>query len=194
MVSSWAAIVPAVLIAFLSFFVPWTGVASSNGLVLAHLAPTDLASAVGETYGPCGCPPWATLAQNSSLVGTPFDAVQLLALEALVPALVSLTLLAAGAWTFPLAFLLALLSLLRWRIMIFSGLLFIASGALWIVGMAAETNHVNSMLAQWAGQAPGYIPPTVDSSFGPYLPLLTGVILTVGYLLVKRDVWASQAS
>ena len=194
MVSSWAAIVPAILIAFFSFFIPWNGVVSSNGFVLAHLAPTDLASAVGETYGPCGCPPWATLAQNSSLVGMPYDADQLVALEALVPALVSPTLLAAGAWTFPFAFLLAFLSLLRWRIMIFSGLIFIASGALWIVGMAAEANHVNSMLAQWAGQAPGYIPPTINSYFGPYLSLLTGFILAVGYLLVKRDVWSRQAS
>ena len=195
MVSSWAAIVPAILIALSTFFIPWAGVAASDGTVLAaHLAPTDLAGAVGDTYGPCGCPSWAALAQNASLVGTPFDAYQLAALEALVPALVTPTLLAAGGWIFPFAFLLAFVALLRWRAMILSGLLFMASGAFWLAGMAAEAGQLDSALAQFAGHAPGYVPPTVFADVGPYLSVLTGVILMAGFLLVRRDAWSSQAS
>lgn len=120
----WLAVTLAVIVAFFTFIVPWAQVVS-YGHVNANLTPMDMSSAIGATYGPCSCPPWASLA-NASLQGMPFGALKDVALEAVVPALVSVTFLAVGAWLFPLAFFFALLSLLRWKAMIFSGVLFLA--------------------------------------------------------------------
>ena len=165
----------AVLIAFSTLYVPWTMV-TSQGVVLAHLAPADFATAVGETYGPCKCPPWAELV-NQSLQGTPMDAPKVEALQALVPSLVSPTLLAAGAWMFPAAILLAFLALVRRKVMLVSGALFLASGVAWIAGSSAASGHMNTVLA----------PSTASIYLGPYLSLVSGAVLFAGYFLARRE-------
>jgi hypothetical protein len=175
LVSGRTVVILAIGVALLSFSIPWAEAVSSNGFVDALFTPANLASAVGNQYGPCGCPASSEFIQG-------------VALEAIVPSLVSVTFLAAGAWIFPPALLLAFLSILRWKVMMFSGLLFFAAGASWIVGIAAEANHVNSILAQWTGHGPGYVPPTIGAYFGPYLSAIAGVILATGYLLTWRDV------
>lgn len=187
MVSTWIVATIGIGFALFAFITPWAQVVDSNGFVEATFSPPDLASAVGDTYGPCGCPPTSSLPQNASQ-GEPMGATGGVALGAIVPALVSPTFLAAGAWVFPCAFLLAFLSIFRWKLMVVSGLLFLASGALWVAGMAVEASHVNSAIAQWTGQAQGYVPPTIGTSFGMYLALLSGVTLTAGYFLAGRDV------
>lgn len=96
MVSVWLTAIPAIMMAFFAFFTPWTMALYPNGLPEVTLAPTDMASAMGDAYGPCGCPPWAGLSLNVSQ-GMGTSEVQDLALEAMVPALVSVTFLAAGA-------------------------------------------------------------------------------------------------
>jgi hypothetical protein len=176
MVSAWLAIVVAIGIAVSSFSIPWAQAVHSNGYADVNLTPTNMASAVGDNYGPCGCP---------IPTDAPPSAIQDVALNAIAPALVSATFLAAGAWLFPLAFLLAFVSLLKWKVMIFSGILFVAAGASWIIGIATDAGHVNAALALWVGQ-----PEPIGAYFGPYLSVLSGVILATGYLLVRRNAWS----
>jgi hypothetical protein len=187
LVGTGAFIVIAIGIAISSFALPWAEVVSSNGFVDAALTPMDLAGAIGSEYGPCSCPPWAIVPRNESQ-GMPYGAIQDITMEAIVPALVSVTFLAAGAWIFPLALLLSFISMFRRKVMILSALLFVLSGASWIAGMAIDANGVNLVLSQWAGQSPRYTPPTVSVYLGPYFSLLSGVVLCAGYLLARRGV------
>jgi hypothetical protein len=86
-------------------------------------------------------------------------------------------------WSFPIALVLSVLALFRWKLALPSGAAAIASGTVWIFGidsirltLATGLSHLQSFVGQ-DGRA------VVNPSLGAYVTILGGVVLVVGYIL-----------
>jgi hypothetical protein len=86
-------------------------------------------------------------------------------------------------WSFPIALVLSVLAMFRWKLALPSGAAAISSGMVWILGidsirlnLATGLSHLQSFVGQ-DGRA------VVNPSLGAYVTILGGVVLVVGYVL-----------
>jgi len=170
LVSTRLVIVFGSFISFLAFSLPWLWLFLGGNLAGVY-GPFDFAGALGNQYGPCSCP---------SSTPTPVQVV--------VPLLVKLTPLAVGGWVFPFAFVFALLSIWRWNIMLVSGALHLVAGVSWVLGTVVEGGYLSSTLDRLEGLSNTSTSYSFSLGYGPYAAIFVGLLLTLGYILSKRDV------
>ncbi len=134
----------------------------------------DIATQIGSTYGPCNCPPAADSVEGEFLL-------------VLLPMVASPGFLMAAMALYPLAFVLAAVSIFRWKTMWLAGALSVTSGVLWFAGVSSNQAAIIENLEAWSGAGGGSSAYSVWVQLGVYFALAGGVVLLLGFLLSKMD-------
>lgn len=173
MVSTRVVIGVSAFILFLAFGSEW--LAFDSGGNHSGYTTLEIGSAVGSVYGACDCPP-----SNSSIEGQ-FWLV-------MIPFIVSPGAFSLAAVVFPVGFVMAVISLFRWKLMAIAGLLAFVGGLAWIWGVILDQARIVHGLNTWWGYGGRTVSSTVWAPIGPYLAIVGGAILMLGYLLSRREV------
>jgi hypothetical protein len=172
MVSTRVVIAVSAFILALSVGSGWIAFASDN--VEFGYTTLDIGGALGSIYGPCACPP-----SNSSIDGWFW--------HVMTPFLIGPGPLLFAIVTFPIGFLLAVVSLFKWKFMVWAGALSTLSGISWIVGLNIAQTQVVRELNTWFGYGGRGVSSAVWAQAGPYIVVFGGVILLAGYALSKME-------
>jgi len=173
MVSTRVVIAASTFLLFLAFGSGWLAFESDN----AQFGYTSfaIATTLGSTYGPCACPP-----SNTSIDGWFWHVI--------APLLVAPGELSFAMIAFPTGFVLAAVSLFKWKLMVVAGALSLLSGIFWIVGLNIVQSQVVSSLNSWHGYLGRSVSSAVWAQTGPYFSIVGGVILLAGYVLSRMDI------
>lgn len=169
MVSARVVILIGLVFLYLSFGVNWvyfsaTGYGVNYSDVVGYLGPY-----VSHGYLP----------DNSTIDGEIW--------VVLVPQLVSNGALLASVIVFPASAILGVVALFRWKLMVYSGLLALLCGGLWVWGIDLVSARVNSQLDAWLVYAGEAADSSVGSQVGPYIFAFGGLVLVAGYLLSRAE-------
>lgn len=93
----------------------------------------------------------------------------------------------AAIFAIPAALLLSVVSLGRWRLTLPAGILGVAGGALWTLGIPAIAQQAGSQLAAWHGFNGVVTRISVSSSLGPEIVLFGGALLLVTYFMTVKE-------
>jgi hypothetical protein len=137
--------------------------------------PDGIGNAIGSVYGACNCPP-----SNTFIDGEFW--------QLMIPLLVAPGALSFGMVAFPIGFVLAAASLFRWKLMVVAGALSLLSGVVWILGIFLVQPEVVHGLDTWYGYAGGSVTSSVWAPIGPYMAVVGGTILLLGYALSRREI------
>ncbi len=173
MVSTRIVIAVSAFILFLAFGSEW--LAFGSGGVQSGYSVLGISSTLGSIYGPCNCPP-----SNSSVDGWFW--------HVMAPLLVAPGALSLAMVAFPTGFVLAAVSLFRWKLMVVAGALSLLSGIFWIVGINIVQSQVVHGLNTWYGYAGRSVSSAVWPQAGPYIAIVGGVMLLAGYALSRMDI------
>ncbi|HLQ06348.1 MAG TPA: hypothetical protein VK126_01170 [Nitrososphaerales archaeon] len=173
MVSTRVVIAVSAFVLLLAFGSEWLAF-SSNSARFSYTT-FDIGTTLGELYGPCACPP-----SNPSIDGWFW--------HVMAPLLVAPGPLYFAIISFPVGFVLAVVSLFRWKLMVVAGALSILSGVFWIVGLNIAQTQVVRGLSTWFGYQGVSVSSAVWAQAGPYIAVFGGVILLSGYVLSRMDI------
>ncbi len=90
--------------------------------------------------------------------------------------------------TFPIGFILAAVSLFKWKLMVVAGALSLLSGVFWIVGLKLVQSQVVQGLNSWHGYVGRNVSSAVWAQVGPYIAIVGGVTLLTGYALSRMEI------
>lgn len=172
MVSTRVVIIAAVFVVFLALGSDW--IAFESGGDGSSTGVFGIAESINYAYGPCNCPPATdTIDGQFWLLFLP---------NVIAPGAPSLSLVAYSA-----ALVLGVASIFRWKLMSVAGLLALASGVLWILGVDIVQNNVAQGLDSWHGYGGRAVVSSVWSPIGPYFAAAGGLVLVVGYFLSRAE-------
>ncbi len=134
----------------------------------------DIATQIGSTYGPCNCPPAADSVEGEFLL-------------AFLPMVASPGPLMAAMVLYPLGFVLAAVSVFRWKVMWLAGALSVIAGVLWFAGVSSSQAAIVEKLEAWSGAGGGGNAYSVWVQLGAYFALAGGGVLLLGFVLSKMD-------
>ncbi len=89
---------------------------------------------------------------------------------------------------FPIGFVLAAVSLFKWKLMVVAGALSLLSGVFWIVGLNLAQSQVVRGLNSWQGYVGRNVSSAVWAQPGPYVAIVGGMILLAGYALSRIEI------
>ena len=92
---------------------------------------------------------------------------------------------------FPVGFVLAFVSLFKWRLMVVAGALSVLSGVSWIGGVNIVQSQVVRGLDTWYGYGGKGVSSAVWAQVGPYIALIAGAVLLAGYALSEMEMLES---
>jgi hypothetical protein len=90
--------------------------------------------------------------------------------------------------SFPVGYVLAVVSLFRWKLMVVAGAVSLLSGISWIGGLKILQSQMVNGLSTWYGYQGRSVSSAVRAQAGPYITVFGGVILLAGYALNRMDV------
>ncbi len=134
----------------------------------------DLATWLGSTYGPCNCPPGS-------------DTIEGVFLLVFIPLMASPGPMMAAMVLYPIGFVVAGVSIFRWKMMWLGGFLSILAGILWFIGVYLSQGTIVEKLEAWSGGGGSSATYTVWVQLGAYFALAGGLVLLLGYLLSRMD-------
>jgi hypothetical protein len=109
----------------------------------------------------------------------------------MVPLLVAPGALLLAFVAFPVGFVLAFVSLFKWRLMVVAGALSFLSGVSWIEGVNFVQSQVVRGLDTWYGYGGKGVSSAVWAQAGPYIALIAGAVLLAGYALSEMEMLES---
>lgn len=105
----------------------------------------------------------------------------------ILPPLVSNGALLAAETLYPISLLLGVAALIRWKLMLYAGLLALLTAGLWVWGISLVSANVNSQLNAWLVYHGETGTSSIYPQIGPYLIAFGGIILVAGYVLSKAE-------